>query len=393
MDNLAFLFGAGISKPAGLPLADAITFHILTGEDINRYTDETYHRMPPLYGGHFLDEYKPRSLQLIRTVKEHTDQFLKIEKRESTYEDIFSVLQQLYDSETGEYENPIAQPFIGDILKKLKPILRGSKKEFIKEWRLIDLLRNSIYYIIGVIGVELYKPDASTNYLNFIGDSLLSNPKYSLDIFTLNYDSLISKYLKSINIDYFDGFSEPIEGVRYYKSALYESNNKRVNYIKLHGDFRWYDFFYEKENRRTYCIGNPIDGDRYHHSFEGCMLHSIEGIPKVLVGTLNKAFKYNDGIFFDMQCFFNKRLRQSSRLIVSGYSFNDKIINSRIIEWFSHSESNKLIIIHKKPDLLLENARPAVQRMLEHRTENPNILVIEKWIEEISWQEIKKFIV
>ncbi len=393
MKKLSYLLGAGASIPAGLPSTAKITERALSGDGINRYSDETYHEIPQMYGGVFPDEYKPRVLSLITMVKRYTDDFYRIEKRESNYEDIYSVIQQAYDSEMGEFENPVAQPFIDMILKEAKPLLNRKKGEIREEWQLHDLFREALSYIVGVLGAELFRIKSDLMYLGIIGESIKDDFFDFVDIFTLNYDLILSNYLDNKGIPYADGFADAREGMRYYKPELWKSKKYKTKIIKLHGSLGWYDYWYIEKGRKIYCVGSPLKGGPYHQKRKGQRLNCSSALPLLLVGTLNKAFKYNSGIFFDMQCLMAKKLKECGALVVSGYSFNDKVINNRIIDWFIQSVSNQLLVVHPSPQELIVNARPAAQSILGTFEDNPNITIIEKKIEAVKWEEIKRELV
>ncbi len=390
MKNLSFLLGAGASIPAGMPSTAKITERVLSGEGINRGSAMTYHEMPPMYGGVFPDEYKPRVLSLITLVKRHTDNFYKIEERESNYEDIYSVIQQAYDSEMGEFENPVAQPFIDMILKESEHLLKGKKREIREKWELHELFSEALRYISGVLSAELFKIQADLMYLEILGDSINDDIFDYVNIFTLNYDLVLPKYLDEKKISYTDGFTDDREGMRYYKPEMWNLKKFKTKLFKLHGSFNWYDFEYIEKDRRVFCVGSPMNNDPRHQQRKGQRLDCRSALPLLLVGTLNKAFEYTSGIFLDMQCLMKKKLKSCGALVVSGYSFNDKIINSRIIDWYNQAESNKLMIVHPCTKELIANARPAAQRMLGTFKENPNIEIIEKKIEEATWKEIKR---
>ena len=54
----------------------------------------------------------------------------------------------------------------------------------------------------------------------------------------------------------------------------------------------------------------------------------------LLVGTFNKVSEYSQGIFRELHYRFRRTLHKADQLVVCGYSFGDKGINSEIIEWY-----------------------------------------------------------
>jgi hypothetical protein len=75
--------------------------------------------------------------------------------------------------------------------------------------------------------------------------------------------------------------------------------------------------------------------------------------------------------------------------VISGYSFHDKGINSQIVEWMYLSPKNRILVIHQKPNDLINQSRGAINRNWAKWREENRISVINKWIEDITWQEIK----
>ena len=59
-----------------------------------------------------------------------------------------------------------------------------------------------------------------------------------------------------------------------------------------------------------------------------------ESMPLLLIGTFNKVAEYSRGIFLDLHHRFRSTLREADRLVVCGYSFGDKGINTAVIEWY-----------------------------------------------------------
>jgi hypothetical protein len=67
------------------------------------------------------DEYVPRVIAFLRRLTVEIKQYYSSEhERAVNYEELFYVAAQIYDSEVGEYENPIVQPFVDKILPDIK---------------------------------------------------------------------------------------------------------------------------------------------------------------------------------------------------------------------------------------------------------------------------------
>ena len=64
--KVSFLFGSGISIPAGMPCVKQMTDKVLSGTGVSRHSDETYYFGPPLYAHKGLpDEHVPENCRIL----------------------------------------------------------------------------------------------------------------------------------------------------------------------------------------------------------------------------------------------------------------------------------------------------------------------------------------
>ena len=67
--KVSFLFGSGISIPAGMPCVKQITEKVLSGSGVAHYTGGTYYFGPPLYAHAGIpDEYVPRVVKYLKRI-------------------------------------------------------------------------------------------------------------------------------------------------------------------------------------------------------------------------------------------------------------------------------------------------------------------------------------
>ena len=128
----------------------------------------------------------------------------------------------------------------------------------------------------------------------------------------------------------------------------------------------------------------------YTKNSAGKMQRAIEGRPLLLLGTFNKMLKYTSGIYIELFSHFYNSLRYSKYLIICGYGFGDKGINTQILEWVYSSLENRIAIIHGNVDQFMKRARPALSMNWKDLVGRKKLIVIPKWIEEVSWGLIKK---
>lgn len=93
-------------------------------------------------------------------------------------------------------------------------------------------------------------------------------------------------------------------------------------------------------------------------------------------------------IFLQLFCIFRRHLHASSCLIVSGYSFGDKGINSVLINWLLSNENNSMLIIHPDLSLLRRDVGGAILNKWKILVEKKVLRFIEKHFEKTSWNDV-----
>lgn len=381
--TIAFLFGSGISLPAKLPSTQDITERVLTGKGVARHSDETYYFGKPMNG--MPDEYIPKVVSFIRRLKMEIDNYYAFnQNRQTNYEDIYSLASQIHDSESNEYDNPAISALINKIRSDSWHILVGRPNLKWADWRIIDISTEATNYIADVLWHLLTIPPSDLSYLSFIDDCQRDSRFDQIDIFTLNHDTVLETYFENLNMPspLIDGFDVPTNNVRYWNPSLFESsNNNRIRLFKLHGSINWFRF----EDKPSLTLGIPLKEFWNSPSID----YPPKGRPEILIGTLNKIFLYAGPIYIDLHSLFYRSLRNIRKLIISGYGFNDKIINTRVIYWLSSHPENKMILIHPDLKQLKSTARLAVARQLEYWINENKCSLIEKRIELTNWTDIQ----
>ena len=93
------------------------------------------------------------------------------------------------------------------------------------------------------------------------------------------------------------------------------------------------------------------DGDAEHaRGPDGELLdYPAMGRPLFLTGTFNKILSYQSGIYADQHYRFHEALMNADALVVIGYGFRDKAINSRIVAWAERPGERRMIVVHPRP--------------------------------------------
>lgn len=393
-DKIAFLLGSGISRPACFPSMDDITKKILSGEGIIRDELGIYNFWKSINTG-FPNEYVPGVVTFLKRLKYEIDLYYIIEtKRLTNYEDIYYVASQILDSEKSNYDNPVVKPFIDKIMPEIKNLMKGNELEIRKEWQLVELAKESTNYIQDIVWRMLNKEPEQLGHLNIIKEFCIDDKFSGIDIFTLNHDTLLEQCLsqsKDIKLDDLnDGFNLHQDNIRRWDPALFNSQSHRIRLIKLHGSINWFRYY---PDGGGWIIGIPskLDFCNKEESNDDFKLQ-INHRPIFLVGTFNKMLNYIEGIYSDLFFQFYNSLKSIDNLIIIGYGFGDKGINTKIIEWMYSNSDNKLFIIEPKLKELKSKARGAITNNWDNWITNGRLHTLEKGVEKTTKENILKLL-
>lgn len=422
--NIALLIGAGLSCAVGMPSTREITEQILSGKNVVR-----------LSGTIFVIEADPvRRAELeyitnhysigirhigifLEYLKNYLDSYYNPNTHLTNYEDIYYLVTQIHDYLSGEYYNPIIKPFYSKLDSYMQDHLADNWRNGTES---LNFVYGSISYINCIVAqMILGKEPDNLDKLSFLRNCCKDSQFKNVDIFTLNHDTVLENCLKQNHIEFADGFGEPEglgkleEQARYWNPELLKCD-RRVRFYKLHGSINWFRFY--RTNKESWSnppppseltcpnlsqyiskyegsfprIGIPIGWD-YWHIKDSIGEYQIpkDGLPLLLVGTHNKILDYvDDPIFLDLHYIFYNSLKNTQRLVVTGYSFGDKAINTRIAEWMLFSQNNRLVII----DPHLDMQRIPISGFRDRWDgwcKEKRLILFKKGVECVSWEEIK----
>lgn len=389
-DDLLFLFGSGASLAAGMPSTSHITEAALSGAGVT-YGEATYW-LPAEPNEIVHDDVTP-IVGFLAILKRLYDRYYEGGLwRPVSYEDLYFLASQIYDSELGEYDNPAIQPLINEISAEVDPLLLPlvNRPRFYK-WKLHDLAGQAMYYIEDVVWQMISRRIVKIDeHLSFILDA--RNYAKRIDLFSLNHDLILEQVLDNLNLPFSDGFGNEESAIRYWAPNLLKAEDGRTRLFKLHGSIDWY-LIQPRDGRQEYRFAQFRGLDPYHlpgQNGEEWLTYRGHG-PKLLVGTFNKILQYTSDIYSSLHCHLHESLERSSTLIVSGYGFRDKGINTRIVQWISsdhtRTEKIRLIVIHHDFASLIRNARPVISRNWDRWVEEGVVFAVEKRVEHVNWKQ------
>jgi SIR2-like domain len=376
---VVFLLGSGISLNAGIPSVGTISEQIFSGDGVIRHSDATYYLADP--GGSNYDDYRTRAEPAIRFVQRLrglADRYFAevLDERSANYEDVANLAKQIADAISGEYENPALLPLLAELkdgagslaeLMELATEAHNYSRDMV--WRMLDRSVDHAYEI---------------RHLTAIIDGCRA--LRSADLFELNHDRVVESALAQAGIAVSDGFTRPNGDVVFWTGEF----EAPVRCFKLHGSVSWFHRNVPDERCRGLVVARSSTNDPYHEHGGGGELLALpaDGRPVLLAGTFDKPLSYDSTLFADQHYRFHESLRQADALVVIGYGFRDKAINSRLIGWMHGGRDRRLVVVHGEPASLVAEARGAIRRQSGAWISEGRMCVIEKGIADVTWEEI-----
>jgi hypothetical protein len=367
--NISFLFGSGISIPSKISSTEEITKIILSGKDEIKNVDINDTIKSKLYDIcnnknindilNFLDI-------LFNEIRYYHKVFTS---KKINYEDIYYYIKEMHNEQCGEKDNLMAEKFIKYIEKEFSRKYRIKFDDFIKEHiEMNNFLFKIDNYIKSIVKATLDNEITDIKGLDFLVKTNNDEKIENINIFTTNHDLLLESFFEKNKIKVNDGFSVK----EYWKPELYNSENSKIKLFKIHGSINWHKESDDWNNNNILKINGNNDSE-----------------PIILIGTFNKLEEYTSGIFIDLICLFKKHINTANNLVIAGYSFGDKGINSMITDWAYESRNKRIVIINPKMNDLKDNARGSISNKWDSWIKEGKLKTIEKGIENVTWEEIK----
>ena len=392
--KLLLFLGAGVSVPSGLPTAAQLTDAVLAAEyhhvgkgmfRVGRHPDATL-RLSDLTRRlrRFLRLLQRHDLRDIQRVGyyPHRGGFRSsgaIYRGATTYEDLYFLSQQLSLWNKGLSDNSLATPFMEALERAAGDLLRGRTTKA----RLSDLatLGELACYYIETIVADTLRQDCPKGF-ELLRDIASAPVVDQLDIVTLNHDTLVEQFLASRRIAFTDGFGLPDGDVRWSEDMTYDVPS-RVRLFKLHGSVNWYSFLAQGRSRTAILLGRNAataqDG-------QGNLLTATLRRPSFLSG-ISKATAYARGIYADVHHRFGIALRNTDRIVMSGYGWGDTAINFQLDTWLDRARQNTLLLLHEHPEELAQRSL-LLGSAYDAHVRSGQIVLLKQWLSDTIISDI-----
>ncbi len=110
----------------------------------------------------------------------------------------------------------------------------------------------------------------------------------------------------------------------------------------------------------------------------------------MVIGTTNKVLEYARPFYTDLLSRFYSSIRDSGRLVICGYGFGDREINTQISYWVFSSRDLRITIVDIEPENLRRRMPASMFGKWDKWIEKRKLAIVRKRIEETSWADIKE---
>jgi hypothetical protein len=209
-----------------------------------------------------------------------------------------------------------------------------------------------------------------------------------VDVFTLNHDCLIEEAFRNTGQRLYDGTKPSGDGRHVLTLSTLSARDARCTLLKLHGSLKWFRWRRSTRNDSWEEWLGRLSEDAGVRAREWDV---VDERPLLLIGRFNKEERYTGPIFGPLFCEFRRRLQDHESLVVSGYSFGDKAINSILIDWIYGADKGerKIVVAHENESELRSSARGAVSNAWDSWKNSGNLVVLSSFLCKLSWDDIR----
>lgn len=316
--GVLFVLGSGVSSGI-CPNVEDLTKTVLNPD--------------PKWFGYDMDEEFEAIVGFLNVLSDHAKPTTGI----CTYEDLFSMCEQLAKWELNIIQDPALRLFRNQIYvesKKHWSFYQPAEKSYFQEKPLAAIAKKAQRAIHVVIHNALIDKTEPRRQLNLLAETIHSLGSQNVDILTLNHDCLVEALFDREGILWTDGFDTEFskDGDLVNFDAQAFRVKSRIRIIKLHGGCDW---VYAGTNKDTFrWVKNPTDTDvDMCQDGRGEKFSDHPEEASTLTGTTTKAVAYTEGIHSELYLEARRLLSEYEHIICSGYGWNDYAFNTMLREW------------------------------------------------------------
>jgi len=384
--KLVLLVGSGSSIGAGLPGIDKLTQEVLKTAHVSKSggmfrfsLEPSADRVPlvPMDDGR-IEEIREFLAALKRTAEGYFAP--RWPGRKANYEDLSYIARQIEDAIGYEYENAA-----------LVPLIQQSTRTYERSARdLENLAQSAADFIHEYVSWRLQEVAPDLGRLRPILDALADASLERCDVFTLNHDTLLERALTERGIAYADGFEEQFGTLRLWTDTYTTAPSRRL--FKLHGSVDWFRYALELDGWQGQVVART-DGDPWHPfgPNKEDLGTPAGGKAEMLVGTFNKILGYPAGTYADQHARLHESLRGADAVLVVGYGFGDKAINSRVVAWMEKPrQRRRMLLIDPAANPMPPTTRGAIEQKWD-RWRAAGVLTLFPFpLHGVTWSEIRE---
>jgi hypothetical protein len=332
----------------------------------------------------------PRLQSFLKLLKSHADRYAALKYLPTaTYEDLYFMCEQIENEESWEIDNPVVQPFVEQLRSEVGPLCHPFPPPHESEEITLKILAQESGSFIECVVESMVATSSPPKGLNLISE-LARESDLELTIASLNHDTLIERNLEREGIHFADGFGKPDGDVSWFDPNEFENHDTKVRLFKLHGSTSWYNL----RNRplQQYRCGKIRNGvDSQHARDAKGELFLPPRAPLCLIGSYNKLSYYQYGIFAHLHTKFFLSLQEQTQMIMSGYGWNDRWMNGRLMEWLHAPGDRRVVLLHERPEEL-ESSKSAMLHPYDDLVKRGKLLLVEKWLCDTSLSDVQPYL-
>src|SRR5581483_11684246 len=273
----------------------------------------------------------------------------------------------------------------------LLPLLDARSATYGGEQELRSLTRDSLEYVHELVAWMLRDRGWPLDYLAPLYDVFADTSVTHLDVFTLNHDLILDRGLTEHRISFSDGFEER-QGTLLLWTDTYSVPSRR--FFKLRGSLNWYRYNLDLDGWTGQVVAKPAPGTSSEHPVgpRGEDLGSpCERRAEFLAGRFTKILAYPSGIYADQHARFHESLRIADGVLVVGYGFRDRAINSRLISWMTRPRATpRMVVIDPAAADIEQRAREAIALKWRRWLSSAAVVAAANRLgEETPWPELR----